>query len=162
METTETTCARHPGTATRLRCSNCGVAICPRCAVDTVVGQKCPDCAKPAKGARARGRPRQLAKGLGAGAAAAVALSFVLPYVISAPFLSWIGTGFAGYGIGRAVRWGAENNRNQLFVTASIGLALTMVLAGSLLGFGAVIVGGPFGAVLYVAAGYGAWVAFNR
>ncbi len=38
-------CADHPDTETRLRCSRCGKPICPRCAVRTPVGMRCPDCA---------------------------------------------------------------------------------------------------------------------
>lgn len=40
-----TFCADHPDTETRLRCSRCGKPICPRCAVRTPVGMRCPDCA---------------------------------------------------------------------------------------------------------------------
>jgi B-box zinc finger len=38
-------CAEHPNIETRLRCSRCGRPICPRCAVRTPVGMRCPDCA---------------------------------------------------------------------------------------------------------------------
>ena len=38
-------CAEHPDVETRLRCSRCGKPICPRCAVRTPVGMRCPDCA---------------------------------------------------------------------------------------------------------------------
>lgn len=38
-------CARHPEVETGLRCSRCGTPICPRCAVQTPVGMRCPDCA---------------------------------------------------------------------------------------------------------------------
>ena len=38
-------CADHPDVETRLRCSRCGKPICPRCAVRTPVGMRCPDCA---------------------------------------------------------------------------------------------------------------------
>ncbi len=38
-------CAQHPDVETRLRCSRCGKPICPRCAVRTPVGMRCPDCA---------------------------------------------------------------------------------------------------------------------
>jgi membrane associated rhomboid family serine protease len=40
-------CYRHPDRATRLSCSNCGRPICIDCAIDTPVGQKCPECARP-------------------------------------------------------------------------------------------------------------------
>jgi hypothetical protein len=38
-------CARHPSTETLLRCGRCETFICPRCAVFTDVGARCPDCA---------------------------------------------------------------------------------------------------------------------
>ena len=38
-------CARHPDVETGLRCSRCGTPICPRCAVPTPVGARCPNCA---------------------------------------------------------------------------------------------------------------------
>jgi hypothetical protein len=38
-------CSYHPDVETRLRCSRCGKPICPRCAVRTPVGLRCPDCA---------------------------------------------------------------------------------------------------------------------
>jgi hypothetical protein len=41
----EQQCTYHPNVRTRLRCSKCGTPICPRCAVETPVGYRCPDCA---------------------------------------------------------------------------------------------------------------------
>ncbi len=38
-------CARHPGVETGLRCGRCETPICPKCAVFTDVGARCPDCA---------------------------------------------------------------------------------------------------------------------
>ena len=40
------TCRRHPATPTNLRCNRCGNPICPRCAVQTPVGFRCPDCVR--------------------------------------------------------------------------------------------------------------------
>ena len=39
-------CAKHPGVETNLRCNRCGTPICPRCAVRTPVGFRCPDCVR--------------------------------------------------------------------------------------------------------------------
>jgi len=47
-----TTCYRHPDRETRLSCSNCGKPICVECSHDASVGQKCPECAENAPGAR--------------------------------------------------------------------------------------------------------------
>jgi hypothetical protein len=41
----ERRCTYHPNVQTRLRCSKCETPICPRCAVDTPVGFRCPNCA---------------------------------------------------------------------------------------------------------------------
>lgn len=62
-------CADHPDTETRLRCSRCGKPICPRCAVRTPVGMRCPDCA----GTRAtiKANPAGTAKAAAAGFAVA-------------------------------------------------------------------------------------------
>ena len=42
-------CARHPSVETVLRCNRCGIPICPRCAVLTEVGYRCPDCIRSAQ-----------------------------------------------------------------------------------------------------------------
>ncbi len=47
-----TTCYRHPTRATRLSCTSCGRPICVECSHDASVGQKCPECAAPQRGAR--------------------------------------------------------------------------------------------------------------
>jgi hypothetical protein len=39
-----TACYRHPNVTTGLRCNRCGKPICPKCAVRTPVGFRCPDC----------------------------------------------------------------------------------------------------------------------
>ena len=39
-------CATHPEVETNLRCGKCGKPICPKCMVQTLVGARCPDCAK--------------------------------------------------------------------------------------------------------------------
>ncbi len=48
-------CARHPATHTFLRCTACGVAICPSCAEFASDGACCPDCAR--RQAKGRGQP---------------------------------------------------------------------------------------------------------
>ena len=39
-------CAAHPKVETNLRCGKCGKPICPRCMVQTLVGARCPECAR--------------------------------------------------------------------------------------------------------------------
>ena len=38
-------CTLHPDSETLLRCSKCELSICNRCAVQTPVGARCPECA---------------------------------------------------------------------------------------------------------------------
>jgi membrane associated rhomboid family serine protease len=45
--TEPSSCYRHPDRMTRLSCSECGRPICVECTIDTPVGQKCPECARP-------------------------------------------------------------------------------------------------------------------
>lgn len=162
MDTTETTCARHPRTATRLSCTQCGTPICPRCAVDAPVGQKCPDCVKQVRSAVARGKPRQYRKGIAAGLAAAVLAGLVLPWVLAIPFAGLIATGFLGYGIAHALLWGAEGNRADTFRNIALGLAVVMVAAAFTVRFGTPVPGGLRGVLVYAAAAYGAYARFNR
>ncbi|MGH9278330.1 MAG: hypothetical protein ACRD12_09515 [Acidimicrobiales bacterium] len=53
------TCARD-GVATRLRCANCDVAICPACLVRTEVGLRCPACGNARPGSRPPRRHRHV------------------------------------------------------------------------------------------------------
>jgi len=39
-------CATHSQVETNLRCGKCGKPICPKCMIQTLVGARCPDCAK--------------------------------------------------------------------------------------------------------------------
>lgn len=162
MDATETTCPRHPGTETRLSCTQCGTPICPRCAVDAPVGQKCPSCAKQQRAAVARGKPRQYRKAVAAGAAAAVLGGLVLPLVLAIPFAGLIATGFLGFGVAHAVLQGAEGNRADPFRNVAIGFALVMVAGAFAVRLGTPIPGGLRSVLIYAAAAYGAWARFNR
>lgn len=42
-------CINHPKTETLLRCSKCLAPICPKCAIRTPVGYRCPKCARGAR-----------------------------------------------------------------------------------------------------------------
>ena len=41
-----TYCANHPTVETMLRCSRCNKLICPKCAIKSPVGYRCPECVK--------------------------------------------------------------------------------------------------------------------
>lgn len=136
------------------------------------MGQKCPECGRLPRAARLRGRPRQYAKGFAAGGAAAGLLALLLGFFL-ANFLSIIAAGFAGWAVGQVVRWGAEGNSADPFRYGALGLAVVMVAVGWAFaggGFnpariGAALTGGAlqpvFGLLTYVAAGWGALLAFR-
>ena len=159
MPTETVTCKRHPSVETRLFCAECGDPICPRCAVPTPVGQKCPSCARVPKTARVRGKPDQIAKGVGAGVAAAVLGGAALWLIYRRlGFATWILSGLVGYGIARAVLFGSEGNRATVFRATAMVLALVAVAAGWVLSYGwGYVVPPDINVVTYLAAAYGAY-----
>ena len=152
-------CKRHPSVETRLFCAECGDPICPRCAVPTPVGQKCPSCARLPKTARARGKPDQIAKGIAAGVGAAVLGAAALWLIYRRLGLgSWILSGLVGYGIARAVLFGSEGNRASVFRVIAIVLALAAVAGGWVMAFGwGYVVPIDLNVITYPAAVYGAY-----
>lgn len=150
-------CLRHPQNQTRLRCGTCEDPICPQCAVQTPVGQKCPKDARQPKSARALGTPRQLAMGIAYGAGAATGLAVVLVLLLQATggFLAIIGAYFAGYGVGEAVRKGAQGNASTRFRWIAMTAAGLMMVGVWVVGYGILL---PRGLTLlsYPAAVYGA------
>lgn len=155
-----TTCKRHPAERTRLSCSSCGDPVCPRCAVPGPVGQKCPACAKQERAARAQGKPRQYAKGSAAGTLAAVGVAIGLRVIAATVGFGFIiGAGFGGYGIARAVHWGAERNAASPFRLIAFGLSLAAV-QGAALAMGVWVLPGLW-ILAYLAAVYGAYVVYR-
>jgi hypothetical protein len=156
----KTTCKRHPNEETRLFCSSCGDPVCPRCAVHAPVGQKCPGCARQARSARARGKPRQYLKAVLAGLAGAAGVSIALfVLAINIQFGVIILSGFGGYGVARAVHWGAERNSATPFQAIAYALALASVQGAALL-LGVVFFTG-FWLLTYPAALYGAYYLYR-
>lgn len=166
-ESTVTRCARHPGTDTRLSCSECGTAICPRCSVATPVGQRCPDCARLPRSATRQGRPRQYLGAVGAGLAATAVAATLLPLLWTVPLLRLFAAYGIGIGVALAVRWGAGGNASPPFRRIALGLAVLAVagattwvgggpgaLPGALLG------GSAWTLVSYGVAALGAWQRF--
>ncbi len=128
-------CVQHPETLTRLSCSACGDPICGRCARPSAVGQRCPGCARPASGTVPRGRPvhhlRASIAGVGTATLGGAAIA-------SIGFASLILSALVGYGVGRAVRWGARGQSQQPFPA----IAISCVLVGLATGF-VVVLGTP-------------------
>ncbi len=128
MESTAPTCARHPETETRLRCSACDTPICFECTHSAAVGFKCPDCAAHLEGTTA---PRSS----GGGGA-----------------LARLGAGFGGArsrsASGSGQRAGAGGGASDEPLPIALGVRATVVgLAAAFVGgaiLGPVLQGGAF------------------
>lgn len=76
-------CARHSSVETGLRCGRCDTPICPKCAVFTDVGARCPECAPQRKLPQFEVGPALAVIGavvaIGVGALSGVAWGFLLP-----------------------------------------------------------------------------------
>jgi len=121
-------CYRHPKTETNLRCNRCGRPICPKCAVRTPVGFRCPECVHEQQNKYYTGGALDYV------IAAVVALSLsliaaaIFAFLIGGfGFFSWIISFFAapatGGIIAEAVRWAVGRRRSRY---------LNLVVAGCL------------------------------
>lgn len=154
-------CKRHPSNETRLRCQACGDPICPQCAVQTPVGQKCPADAKQARSARALGTPAQTAKAIGAAIVLAGVGGFVLSLVLGTVggFFSLLLSYGAGHFLAEGVRRAAEGNGSSRFRTIAMVAAGAMVAVLWIVLLGTPVPGG-FGILTYPVAVYAAGQRF--
>lgn len=101
-------CAFHPDVETNLRCAECARYICPRDMVETPVGHKCRECARPARSQLAYVKPRQWAGAVGAGVAAGVLGGLLLGQASFGFFFVML---LYGALVGEAVRRGSGGHR---------------------------------------------------
>lgn len=124
-------CARHPGTPTRLRCSRCNSPICPRCAVRTPVGFRCPDCAG------VRGLPTYATPGTSLVKATAVAIVIGCAFAVVWAWLpqwNFYLSLILGFGVAEAMAWAAKNKRGvDLQILGIVIVLLAMALARAML-----------------------------
>lgn len=125
------TCVHHPRTPTRLSCSQCDAPICGRCVRPSAVGQRCPKCARPPRGARALGRPEHYVRSVAAGLAVASGGGIAVALL---GFGSLILAGLTGFATGRTVNWGSRGQTQSPFP----GIAAAVAVAGLVIAFTAV------------------------
>jgi hypothetical protein len=131
-------CARHPNTATVLRCGRCETPICPRCLVATPVGARCPTCAG-VKRFPMLLKPIELVRSVGFGLGVAAIGTLILNLVPLLGVLGPLGYAAVGFGVGEAVAVGAHRKRLPLlgpvavaclFAGYEIGVLAVLVLLG--------------------------------
>jgi len=118
-----TMCARHGDVQTLLRCSRCGVPICPKCLVQTPVGARCPECARPTPIRRGRPWRQVLAAAAGFGVGLLTGASTILLPLGPLAFVRLL---LDGWLVGGAV-WAVSDRTSTramsaaAFVGASVG-----------------------------------------
>ena len=149
-------CARHAKVETELTCGRCETPICPRCAVFTEVGARCPACAPARKLPQFEIGPVYLLRGAAAAIAAGAALGAVwgalLPGRVS--LFGLFLAAFIGYLIAEAV--GAATNRKAgtpLQVVAAGGAIIAYLARNLVMGDGLLPTDDLFGYVAVIIAG---------
>lgn len=121
----------------------------------SAVGQKCPDCARVPRRARARGKPIHYVRAVGAGLAVALVGAFALVQILAAVrFGTLILSALLGYLVGRVVRWGAAGQTQQPFGYLAAGCAVLGMAVGLTVSTGTPVPGGFWLLLGYVAAGF--------
>lgn len=127
-------CVNHPKVETRLRCNKCGDPICVKCAVQTPVGYRCPDCIRSQqKVFYAEFRPVYYL----IAAVVALPLGVIAGWLI--PSLGWYAIilgPVVGAGIAEVVLWAIRRRRGPytwLVVSAAIVIGVLVKVVLSLL-----------------------------
>lgn len=132
-------CSYHPAVMTGLRCNRCGKPICPRCAVRTPVGMRCPDCAGVRGLPTYRTPANDLLKAAGAGLLVAVLVAVLWRSFPQWQFYLCL---LLGFGSVEAMAAVANNKRGPdlraaAFLAITVGLILSRVLLAQRFGVSA-------------------------
>ena len=160
-------CAFHPDVETNLRCGKCGKPICPKCLVQTLVGARCPDCAKLYKLPTYQVSATYFLRAIGTGAGMAIVGGVIWGVVRGlVPFfyLNFLLAPAVGYAIGEVISLSVNRKRGAILaIIAGVAVALSyMVSILSPWGFSINLVSIMHLILDIVALGLGIFVAVNR
>jgi hypothetical protein len=120
-------CRRHPNVETGLSCGRCDTPICPKCAVFTDVGARCPDCAPQRKLPQMELNALWLLRAIGSAAVVGLISGGLWGFLIPSTagfFALAIGAGI-GYCVGESVSWATNRKAGTtLQVIAGLGVVL--------------------------------------
>ena len=122
-------CSYHPNVETRLRCSKCGRPICPKCAVQTPVGFRCPDCVRVQQAVFYTATPLDYAIAAVVGLAASTVVGFIMGRV--GIFLALLLGPLAGGAIAEVVRWATSRRRGRWIWLVVSGCIVTGALVAA-------------------------------
>lgn len=131
-------CARHRNVETHLRCGKCETPICPKCLVQTPVGARCPDCARPTRISRPGGT-RAYVQGAGAGLAVGALGGAIMPFIPFGMFVLLL----TGYLVGEAVSKASDRRGGQAMAVLAFAAAMAGPVLGRLLVFTSLMPGTP-------------------
>lgn len=121
-------CLSHPQVETRLRCSKCGNPICPRCAVQTPVGFRCPQCVRSQQAIFYTVTPSDYAIAVVVGLVVSIIAAFIMGRM--GIFLALILGPVAGGVIAEVVRWAIRRRRGRwIWLVVSICIAVGGLLS---------------------------------
>lgn len=121
-------CSYHPNVETRLRCSKCGTPICPKCAVQTPVGFRCPDCVRSQQAVFYTASPLDYGIAVVVGLVISTLAALILSQV--GIFLVLILGPLAGGVIAEVVSWVIRRRRGRwIWLVVSICIALGGLLS---------------------------------
>jgi hypothetical protein len=130
MSTDEVTyCTFHPNVETRLRCNKCGNPICPKCAVQTPVGFRCPECVRSQQAIFYTATPFDYAIAVVVGLVLSAIAAFILGQ--AGIFLALILGPVAGGVIAEAVRWAIRRRRGRWMWLVVSGCIVVGALAAA-------------------------------
>jgi hypothetical protein len=147
-------CERHPDVETGLRCGRCETPICPKCAVFTDVGARCPTCAPRRKLPQFEITPQYFLRGLGAGLGAAAAVGAIWGLLLPGGFgffSIFVGMG-VGYVVGEAVSLATNRKAGELLQGVAIAGAVAAYLVHNVVGGDSLIDTNDFGGLIALIA----------